>query len=236
MKKSFYLPLLLLFLLPFISYAQKNKKSKDLEVRQLGNFSKVSIEGNMELYLYPGETNEITAKSRKKIDWSQFITVINGDELSISYQPDALKQADDKIHLHLYYQELEALNLQGRFWVSSEMPHTGKQLKIDGEGIIKGNLAVNVEQLEVQIEGIAKMKVSGTTDYTKLDLKGMGKIDGADLVAQSASTHVEGWGKTYIHVEEDYVGSIEGVGSINYTGNPRSRKIRNDGLAVVRRF
>ena len=224
-----------LFLLPNFSLAQKND---NVETRKLDDFSKVILMGHADIYLYPSDKNEIRLEGKKKMDWSQYVTEVKDDKLYVYYKRDKNKntRVEPKVHIHLAFKDLDLIDLEGKIWIASENTIETENLTVTGEGMIKGHLAVNVQKLKVGMEGMIRMELAGKADVAKFKLEGMGRIDGAKLVARNATTDVEGWGKTWLEVQEEYNASIEGIGSINYTGNPKKEKISKDGITFVREY
>ena len=231
MKKSTACSILLaLFFLPFLLQAQKNK---EVETRSFTAFSKVVMEGNLDILLYPSDENKIQVESNKKVDWDNLITEIRGDELHVYFVNHPINPP--KLKIKLAFTQLEALVLEGKVRVLSQSPIVEENLRIHVNGLIKGRLDVETTKLSVHVEGVSRLVLGGKSEYLTLRLEGMGRIDASDLVAQYADTRVEGMGKTKIDVRKEYIASHEGIGSIHYAGNPKKKKINREGISIVRK-
>ncbi|MEM9886808.1 MAG: DUF2807 domain-containing protein [Bacteroidota bacterium] len=233
MKKSIFILLCAALLLPFFTQAQKEDKIK---TQQLSEFSKVIIEGHADVHLYPSDRNELRIEVRSSEIWDRLEVEEKGDVLHVYYRENSGKIGvrDEKFIVQLAYTQLDELEVMGKIWLVSESVLQEDVLKITGEGMIKGELDVEVNKLLVRMHGLIRMNVSGEAEYAKFELEGMGKIDGANLVAQHAKTEVEGWAKTKIDVRETYSASHGGIGSINYKGNPKKKRISREGISFVR--
>ena len=223
----------ILFVLCLLPFALQAQKDKIVETRTFPAFSKVKMEGNVDLLLYPSDENKIRIESNKKIDWDQLITEVRGEELHV-YLLNPPKNSP-KLKIKLAFTKLEALTLEGKIRLLTQSPIIEENLKIEVEGLVKGQLDVETQDLSVKVEGLSRLAVAGKSEYLTLRLEGMGRIDASRLVTQYADTKVEGMGKTKVDVRKAYTASHEGIGSIHYSGNPKKKKINREGISIVRK-
>ena len=64
-------------------------------------------------------------------------------------------------------------------------------------------------------------------------MAGAGHADLGDLIAKSASVTVAGVGSVFVHPEESFDATMNGVGAIFYAGNPRNVNTRVNGLGTI---
>ncbi|MEM0992208.1 MAG: DUF2807 domain-containing protein [Bacteroidota bacterium] len=233
MMRSIFTLVCIALALPFLTQAQQSDRIRTYEI---ADFSKVIVEGHADVHLYPSDKNELRIEARQKDLWDNLeIEEADGLLHIFHHENDGdFDIRDEKFTIQLAYTNLEELEVIGKIWLASESVLEGDRLKIVGEGMIKGDLSVAVEKLLVRMDGLIQVDVFGSAEYATLELYGMGKINGANLTAQHARTKVEGWAKTKIDVRETYEASHEGIGSINFTGSPRKKRISREGISFVR--
>ena len=223
--------LFVLFCLPLTLLAQKTENT---DKRAMDDFNQVYIEGHFDVILHQGDQTGVYLDAKKSADLSLVKTSIKDEKLSIVYNHGNVVRNTPKIQLHLYYKDVSRIEIEGKIWLESNETLTAETLKIFGEGMIKGEIDVNIKKILVDMEGLIRLKINGKADVAKFNLEGMGRIDGKKLVAQKASTNVAGWAKTFIDVQQEYAANMEGIGSINFTGDPEKASINREGIVIVR--
>ncbi|PIB39156.1 GIN domain-containing protein [Maribacter sp. 4G9] len=154
-----------------------NKK----EIRELEEFYKVNLVGNIELHLIKGSKHSIEVMSKNFSDNSNLRTEVRNGELYISNKKECGFCKNPKYIIYLNHSGISNLILTGTISLSSDDKINQKDLVISGVGVISGNLKVSVNNLKFDFNGISNLTVSGYADTSNLKINGIGIINTANL-------------------------------------------------------
>ena len=109
------------------------------------------------------------------------------------------------------------------------------QLKIVSSGV--GNISAPhfaSGTLEIRSDGVGNIEIKGTANSVSVESNGVGNVNLADL--KSSQVHVEsnGVGNVTCHATESLEINSNGVGSVIYYGNPKTRQISRNGVGKVK--
>lgn len=174
MKKSI-LTLTVLLLAAHFAMAQSR------EVLQLGPFENVDLDGNIRLFLEQGTTPTVELEAKKERHLAEYRVEVRNGTLYIQHWEEERFRSAPKIHVYLSHPGITGLDMDGLIYVVSTDPVESEDLRIKGDGLIKGDLEVNVQSLAVGLDGLCTLYLSGSADEANLRLDGMGKIDARGL-------------------------------------------------------
>ncbi|HET9445172.1 MAG TPA: DUF2807 domain-containing protein, partial [Steroidobacteraceae bacterium] len=83
--------------------------------------------------------------------------------------------------------------------------------------------------------GAAHILAEGRLDELTVRMSGAGHGDFSRLVADETKVVVEGVGSVIVHPKDTLDATMNGVGAILYTGNPREVNTRMNGLGTIAR-
>lgn len=92
---------------------------------------------------------------------------------------------------------------------------------------------ISGDNFELYYEGAGLMTVQGKVKHFKLRAKGVGMVDAKALLAEEADISLEGVGAAKVYASEKLRAELQGIGSLNYYGNPRSVKKNVGGIGSV---
>jgi len=149
-------------------------------------------------------------------------------------------EADDNI-LPLIKTEVR----DGVLHVSNEQNYNsakGVQLRISmleltavsthGAGDIKVTDA-NSDDLKIESTGAASVKASGKAKSVTISSTGAGDVDASRLQTANARVTVSGAASISVYASEQLDVSVSGVGSVNYSGNPKTVNKNVSGVGSV---
>ena len=90
-------------------------------------------------------------------------------------------------------------------------------------------------ETKIRAAGAAHIIAEGHLDELTVRMAGAGHGDFSRLVADEAKVIVEGVGSVIVHPKETLDATMNGVGAILYTGNPREVNTRMNGLGTIAR-
>ena len=105
-------------------------------------------------------------------------------------------------------------------------------LQVDGAANVQGkNIAT--ENLSVMLNGAGAITLSGKATEQNVVLDGVGAYNGAELISQRAQVTDNGTGAAVVRVSDQLEAIVNGLGSIEYIGNPQVTQ-RVSGIGTVR--
>jgi len=210
--------------------AQSRKRNYVLEKRDISDFTKLDISGGFAVHLMQTDEPSLEIEAPDHVVDDIKTSVKNG-RLYISHK-HKLKRLKT-ITLHIGFQKLEKIKLEGGISLSSDAPIQTEVLDLDLVGGINLDLEVNTEDVYVTAEGGMTMLLCGKTTRADFHLEGAGNLSAFCLVANEMKLEIEGAGKANVHVMNDLEVEIDGVGTVKYKGYPRVKK-HIDGIASIR--
>jgi len=89
----------------------------------------------------------------------------------------------------------------------------------------------------IKLKGAGNIRImGGSTDNLDLVLSGCGNIDAQNIVAENVVVSLSGAGDIKTWVTGSLTGSLSGVGSILYKGNPSTNNIHRTGVGNIRKL
>jgi hypothetical protein len=105
-------------------------------------------------------------------------------------------------------------------------------IQVDGAANVQGkNIAT--ENLSVELNGAGAITLSGKATEQSVVLDGVGAYNGAELISQRAQVTDNGTGTAVVRVSDQLDAIVNGLGSIEYIGNPQVTK-QVSGIGTVR--
>lgn len=132
-------------------------------------------------------------------------------------------------------------------YIESKAKHWGRgrtQLKVSLPTLsslrLKGSNDVSVHgfaggESSILAEGAVNIDAEGALDRLTIRMLGAAKGDFSRLVAVDTHVTVDGVGRVVVHPKEKLDATMNGVGSIHYTGTPREVSTRMNGLGRISR-
>jgi len=210
--------------------AQSRKRDYVLEKRDISDFTKLDVLGGFAVHLMQSDVPFLEIEAPDHVI-DEIKTEVKNGRLYISHKHKHKRLK--KITLHIGFQTLEKINLEGGISLSSDMPIQTKTLDLDLVGGINLDLEVKTEDVYVNAEGGVTILLCGKTQRADFSMIGAGNLSAFCLAADEMELDIEGAGKANVHVMEDLDISVEGVGTVKYKGYPKVRK-SIDGIATVR--
>lgn len=103
---------------------------------------------------------------------------------------------------------------------------------VEGAARVEGkNIAT--ENLSVKLNGAGVITLSGRATAQDIVLRGLGTYNGAELASQRAQVTHDGAGNVVVRVSDKLDATVNGVGRVEYIGNPQVTK-KVSGIGVVR--
>ena len=184
------------------------------QARALPPFSSVSSEGAVNLVVQVGKAQSVVIRGDNKYLAKIDTRVVNG-ELVISVPRESKNR----------------MNLSSEHKVFISVP-TLKAFHVEGAGSSELN-NIRGDAIDISFQGAGRLVANGEVKYLKLMAQGVGDVDTKALLAQRAEVNFEGIGKVKVHASEHLDAVVQGMGSLNYYGNPKTVNKSVEGIGSV---
>jgi len=203
---------------------QTNDKDQNVlvsEFRQLGEFTKIDMDGGAKVNLVQGSEHSITVEgSRRVVD--QVLTQVNDGVLEINYRDRKLFEFwAESLTLTITFKDLSDFRLDG-----------GVELKADDLTLEDFNLAINggasvrmnnllVNTLSMALTGGGDIHVAGITENHNVKVSGGTNYQAEDLKSANVSVEVIGAANVVVWAAERLNLDLAGAYSVSYWGSPQ---------------
>ena len=233
MKNGLFILFLLLFFsctLPAVS-SPWSETEDGTRVYQVSDFDKIELKGGYKVFLEQSDKPGLKIKA--------------GDEafdyVDVASFPGTLKVEITKtylnfksIELHISFVNLKELHVEGGINLETAGFIDLNDFYLHVEGGAKIRMGMKVDHLDVVGEGGVSLAFKGVAKKMDARISGLGYLNASQLTAGEVSFKVEGIGGGSVHATTLLNATIEGVGKINYLGNPEVEKAIS-GIGLVAR-
>ncbi|HTN50111.1 MAG TPA: head GIN domain-containing protein [Burkholderiaceae bacterium] len=196
------------------------------EVRQIGSFSAVRVNGPVDIVLKASEREQVTVHFDDNLAALIETRVIqeSGPTLEIRVSPTAAFRSSKPPRVTVEFRALNAISVRGSGNVQAESVR-GPLLAV----AIAGSGDVTIDQLDVDVLGVS---IGGSGNFTATgraaeqgySIGGSGDVFAEDLIGQTVKVRVAGSGDVQVHAEQLLDVAIAGAGDVLYRGTPVIRK------------
>ena len=183
------------------------------QTRSVPAFKAINNKGAFSLVVEVGKVQSVVVKGDDKFI-SKVVTEVVGDELMVSYREKNSIKISDDTQIIVTVPELVKFKMEGA-----------------GATVINN---VAGPRFDVNYEGVGSLVVTGKTQMLKLKVQGVGMVDTKGLIAETADVNLEGVGSVKVYASERLKATVQGIGSLNYYGNPRSISKSVEGIGSMR--
>ncbi len=232
MKTKILFTLLILATMSSCIFNRGGGETIDQEVR-IDNPTKLRIAGVIDLRLIQGDRPSLIIEGEEEAVDAISIDQ-NGDWLEISYEAESnlfFSVSTPKITLTL--SSLEELDFDGVGNFEMENDFMVDNIKIRGSGIGNIQLGLEAEEIDARFDIMGKVSLKGSAEEMSLRNDGMGQIDAEDLIVQNLFLSSNGIGKIDVHCENEMSISVNGIGSVTYSGDPTIIDRQINGIGNV---
>jgi hypothetical protein len=183
------------------------------EQRQPGEFHQVDLRGAGELIVRVGPATSLTLTGDPE-RLKDVKTEVRAGRLVIDQERGWNWFRGGKLKIELTTPTLDGLAIRGA-----------------GDAQVSG---IKGSQLLLEIDGAGDLRASGETDMLEAHIKGAGDMDLAQLAARDAKVSINGAGDLSVRASGALEATINGAGSIRYTGHPQPVKSRINGAGSIK--
>lgn len=185
------------------------------QTRTLPAFQAISTQGAVSIIVEVGKPQSFVIKGDDPYINSVETTVVDG-KLLITF-PKSRKNT---------------INIKREATIVIGMPAL-RSFHVEGAGSAELK-NVGGATVDISFQGAGRLLASGNVKHLKLSAQGVGDVDTKSLLAQSANVRFEGIGAVKVYASERLDVVVQGMGSLNYYGNPKVINKTVEGMGSVK--
>lgn len=182
---------------------------------------------------YQSEDRKVAAFDRIKVNGRTDVTIKQGGQQTLSLRGGAelLKRTNTTVSGGTL--TIDRVGRAGRSMDITIVVPRLRGVDVDGAGKVELT-KVDTDTLDVRKGGAGELVGEGRVNRLNATLSGVGGMDLARLVAKTADVKVSGVGHAVVNVTDDLTATVNGVGGVEYHGNPNVHPNLN-GVGDIRR-
>jgi len=183
--------------------------------RSVENFTAIELRGAAEVTVTIGPTAAVELEGRERT-LERVDTKVRGETLVIDVAKTRGWFSDfGHLKINITVPELKSLESNGAG-------------EIDIKGLAGG-------EQRMRLAGAHEVKAEGMLDRLDIEVSGAGSVDYSKVVASEAKVRVNGAGSVEVHATELVDAEVNGVGTVQYAGEPKKVESNLHGLGSIRR-
>lgn len=221
--------IVLIFIVNIIT-AQVQKEIK------VESFSDVKFEGSAQWELIPSDGEKVVIISTSD-DVFDYIKISNsGSTLTVS-TTDKNKNVTKlfkSVTINVYYKAIKSVYLSGVGSVSAKDEIHINYLSATLKGTGDMDLNVRCAEFTGNMNGTGGMNIKGKTAKAIVKVSGVGGFNGYELKSENMNITVSGVGGAKVFATDKLTATLNGVGSIKYKGNPKTKNLNTNGIGNIK--
>jgi hypothetical protein len=185
------------------------------QTRPLPAFTAISTQGAINMVVEAGKAQSFVIRGDDKFIGSVETRVVDG-KLLITFPKNKKNNLE--------------ISSDARILVS--VPSL-RAFHVEGAGSAELNNLAG-DSIEIGFQGAGRLVAKGRVKVLKLTAQGVGDVDTKALLAERANVNFEGIGAVKVYASERLDAVVQGMGSLNYYGNPRVINKTVEGIGSVK--
>lgn len=135
----------------------------------------------------------------------------------------------------------DTLNVKPEKEISTEIPleitiacNSLSRISVVGAGSVDVT-GVDSERFDIEINGAGSLAASGRVSGIDISVTGAAGVNTSNLIAETVSVTITGAGNANVHASESLGATINGTGTIQYTGDPANVSQNVSGIGVIKK-
>jgi hypothetical protein len=210
------------------------------EQRTLPPFSRIAVEGLVDVMLVQGSTESVSVEAPSK-HLAGVRTDVSDGTLTIAtnqtrrWWSNFFGGATRPARVTVNFRTLDAIEAAGMVKLRADQLRT-ERLKVSASGATSLKIAsLDAKELAVSGAGAMKFEIAGRATEQRVAISGAGDYRAADLASDDARVSVSGAGRVVVRVEKTLKIGLSGAGSVEYLGNPKVTQSISGAGRVKRR-
>ena len=156
-------------------------------------------------------------------------------ELSLDEEESGAFFMKEELQIDLDILDLSEIRFEGVGNIKNSGTLDLGDLLIAGNGVGNISLELDAQAVDARLNFVGNMTLKGSANEMKLVNEGIGNIDASELIVQNVNLTSSGIGAVSVHCEGELTLKVDGIGVVNYTGNPTVVSEKVSGIGKVNR-
>ncbi|MCA1635935.1 MAG: DUF2807 domain-containing protein [Acidobacteria bacterium] len=186
--------------------------ARKTERRDVSEFNRIVVEGAYRVEVSCGQSRSLDIEADDNL-LPLIRTDVEGGRLRIHSERGIQTQTLPRVRINV--KDLNEVSVPG-----------ASDFRVDG---------LHNDAFKLNVEGASKFRASGETGRLDISLNGAGLVDARELRARSAAVVNNGAGTISVHASDTLDATVNGVGMIDYYGNPPTVNPKVNGFGKISR-
>ena len=206
------------------------------EIR-INNFNEIKLEGSAQWELIPSDEHKVIIESNSTDVFNYIDVENNGDALVVSTTEKSknITKLFSSVTIKIYFESIDGISLNGVGSVSmtDKLSTTNMVATLRGTGSM--NLIINCSDFTGNIYGTGSLTIKGNASTSTIRVEGVGNYIGYGFSTATTNVTVSGVGGAKVSASNSLTATINGVGSIRYKGDPKTKNLNSNGLGSIKK-
>ncbi|MDR2805032.1 MAG: DUF2807 domain-containing protein, partial [Dysgonamonadaceae bacterium] len=191
--------------------------------------------GNVQIEQVAGDSTSLVINGESNLIDKVEVEVKNGNTLSLSTVDGYRFRTTTPLIIRLQTPHPKGVKIfsVGNLTVLGALKTDDFSILMGGAGKIQAD-SLYADVLNVRNEGVGSVHLGGVARTATLELQGVGKIRALELVADSVNAEVNGVGSIQCNPVQYLHGYVNGIGSISYQSEPKTKNTNVNGLGKIK--
>lgn len=230
MKNRIVLLTIAILLFAFGAEAQVQKEIS------ISSFSDVKFEGSAQWILIQANEEKVVIESKSDDIFDKIAINQNENLLTISTteKDKSITKLFKSVTIKVYFKSLNSVSLSGVGSVKADKQITADSFTATLHGTGNMDLDIRCSKFVGNMSGTGALTIMGTADKAIVRVEGVGSFEGYELITFDMDITVSGVGGAKVYAQDNLIATINGVGSIRYLGNPKTKNLNSNGLGSIK--
>jgi len=205
------------------------------QVRQITNFSAITVSGEINIYLSQGNEDAIAVSASEPAYRDNIRTSVENNVLKIWYDGKgwSYNQGNKKLKAYVSFKNINKLSASGASDVHVNGLIKGNELAIHLTGASDFKGAVDINKLSLNQTGASDITISGKASTVNIEAVGASNVKGYTLEIENCTVRATGASDIKITVHKELTANATGASSISYKGNGVIKEVHSSGASSV---
>ncbi len=215
------------------TFSIKAQEQKEITV---SSFSEVKFEGSAHWLLIPSNEEKVVIESKSKDIFDKIVVDQSGNILTINTtdKDKNITKLFKSVTIKVYFKSLENVSLSGVGSVKANDIITATSFTATLRGTGSMDIYLKCSEFTGNMFGTGVLTVGGSTNSGVVRVEGVGTFDGYEFVTTDMNITVSGVGGAKVYATDKLIATINGVGSIKYKGDPKTKNMNTNGLGSIK--
>ena len=215
------MPFLFTVIAGFAGNMNNSQSDDKKEVRNVSNFSEISISVAGDVELSQGNEYKVVLEGDEDM-LEKIETEVKGEELKIKYKSRInFGWNTDKVKIYITTKKVEEISVAGSATIKAQTKIKASEMEfnVSGSGkIYVDNLEAST--IEANISGSGNISIGGEETAKSLDvsISGSGDLNAENI--KKGEIDISGSGRCKVHIKDSLEADISGSGRVYYKGSP----------------